>query len=85
MRSSEEKQVLALLAKEWEFKGPPGIMDISDIVAVLPLAPSDMLSALKALYTSGLIDMNTLKTSAFLTPEGYAAADCSRNRKHEES
>ena len=85
MRTPEESQVLEMLAKEWEFKGQPGIMDISDIVAVLPLAPSDTLAALKALYTSGLIDMNKLKTSAFLTPEGYAAADRSGNRRHEES
>ena len=85
MRTSEGSKVLAVLAKEWEFKGPPGIMDISDIVAVLPLAPSDTLAALKALYTSGLIDMNTLKTSAFLTPEGYAAADRSGSRNCEES
>ncbi|MGA9235211.1 MAG: hypothetical protein WBV91_10325 [Desulfobacterales bacterium] len=85
MRTSEEIKVLAMLAKEWDFKGPLGIMDISDIVAVLPLAPSDTLAALKALYTSGLIGMNTLKTSAFLTPEGYAAADLSDNRHHEES
>ena len=81
MRTSEESKVLAVLAKEWEFKGPPGIMDISDIVAVLPLAPSDTLAALKTLYTSGLIDMNTLKTSAFLTPEGYTAADRSGKGK----
>ncbi len=85
MQSSEESQVLALLAKEWDLKGPPGIMDINDIVAVLPVAPSDTLAALKALYTSGLIYMNTLKTSAFLTPEGYAAADRSGNRQHKES
>ena len=85
MQSSEEKRLLALLAKEWDLKGPPGIMDISDIVAVLPLAPSETLAALKGLYAVGLIDMNTLKTSAFLTPEGYAAADRSVNRKHEES
>ncbi|MGB7919833.1 MAG: hypothetical protein WCF40_07225 [Desulfobacterales bacterium] len=85
MRTSEENKLLALLAKEWDFKGPPGIMDISDIVAALPLAPSDTLAALKTLYTIGLIDMNTLKTSAFLTPEGYAAADLSDNRQHEES
>jgi Mn-dependent DtxR family transcriptional regulator len=85
MQNSEEKRLLALLAKEWDLKGPPGIMDISDIVAVLPLAPSETLAALKGLYTVGLIDMNTLKTSAFLTPEGYAAADRLVNRKHEES
>jgi len=85
MLKPEESNVLALLAKEWEFKGPPGIMDISDVVAVLPLAPSETLAALKGLYASGLIDMNALKTSAFLTPEGYAATDRSRNRNREES
>jgi Mn-dependent DtxR family transcriptional regulator len=85
MLKPEESNVLAVLAKEWEFKGPPGIMDISDVVAVLPLAPSETLAALKGLYASGLIDMNALKTSAFLTPEGYAATDRSRNRNREES
>jgi hypothetical protein len=72
--TAEERQVLALLSKEWDLKGPPGILDISAIVASLPLAPSDTLAALKALYTAGLTDMNALKTSVFLTPEGYDAA-----------
>lgn len=71
-------QVMALLAKEWDLKGPPGIMDVSDIVAALPLAPSDTLAALKALYTNGLIDMNEMKTSASLTPEGYDAVERKR-------
>ena len=59
-----KNQVLALLAKEWDMEGPPGIMDVSDTLA-----------ALKALYVNGLIDMNELKTSAFLTPEGYDAVE----------
>jgi len=84
MLKPEENEVLAVLAKEWKFKGPPGIMDISDIVAVLPVAPSETLAALRVLYTRGLVDMNALKTSAFLTPEGYTAADRSENRKNEE-
>jgi hypothetical protein len=33
------------------------------------------LQALKALYQNGLVEMNSLKSSAFLTPEGYAAAE----------
>lgn len=66
------RSILALLAKEWDLKGPPGILDISDIVAALPLAPSDVFAGLKDLFVSGLIDMNSLKSSAFLTPEGYA-------------
>jgi len=75
MATEPNDQVMALLAKEWDMKGPPGIMDVSDIVAALPLAPSDTLAALKELYTNGLIDMNELKTSAFLTPEGYDAVE----------
>ncbi len=75
MPTSEEQQVLLLLAKEWTHSGPPGIMDVSDIVAALDQAPSATLQALKTLYQSDLVDMNAIKTSAFLTPEGYAAAD----------
>ena len=75
MPTSEEQRVLLLLAKEWVHSGPPGIMDISDIVAALDQAPSATLQAIKILYQCGLVDMDTLKTSAFLTPEGYAAAN----------
>ena len=75
MPTSEEQRVLLLLAKEWIHSGPPGIMDISDIVAALDQAPSATLQALKTLYQCGLVDMDTLKTSALLTPEGFAAAD----------
>ena len=74
MPTSEEQQILLLLAKEWDHSGPPGIMDISDIVAALGQAPSATIQALKSLYQIGMVDMNTLKTSAFLTPEGHAAA-----------
>lgn len=73
--TAEERQILQLLAKEWALKGPPGILDVSDVVAALPLAPSDTLAALKHLFEEGLTDMNSLKTSVFLTPEGYAAAE----------
>jgi len=74
MPTPEEKKILNLLSREWDTKGPPGIMEISDIVASLPLAPSDILAGLKDLFTRGLVDMNQLKTSAFLTPEGYNTA-----------
>ena len=74
MPTSEEQQILRLLAKEWDHNGPPGIMDVSDIVAVLGQASSATVEALKSLYQIGMVDMNVLKTSAFLTPEGHAAA-----------
>lgn len=72
MTDSEQLKVLALLAKEWEMTGPPGILDISDIASLLNIAPSQTMDAIKILYSAGLIDMNSFKTSAFLTPEGYA-------------
>ena len=75
MPTPDEQQVLHLLAKEWAYSGPPGIMDISDVVAVLDQAPSATLQALKALYQNGLVDMNSLKTSVYLTPEGNAVAN----------
>jgi hypothetical protein len=39
------------------------------------------MQALKSLYQTGMVDMNVLKTSAFLTPEGHATAyeDSARN------
>jgi hypothetical protein len=74
MPTLAEYQVLVLLAKEWDYTGPPGIVDISDLVTALPLAPSETLASLRTLFASGLIDMNELKSSAFLTPEGYDVA-----------
>ncbi len=71
MPDSAKEEVLVLLAREWEFKGPPGIMDVGDIVSIIPLAPGDTMETLRELFSSGLIDMNTFKTSAYLTPEGY--------------
>ncbi len=78
MAGKARDQVLSLLAKEWELSGPPGILDLSEIVAALPLAPSETLAAVKELFVAGLVDMNSLKTSAFLTPEGYAAVEQKR-------
>ena len=75
MPSEEELKILRLLAKEWDHSGPPGIMDISDIVASVDMAPSETLQIIKGLYEGGLVDMNSLKTSAYLTPEGYEVAE----------
>ena len=75
MTTRQERKILELLAKEWRYAGPPGIMDVGEIVAAVDLAPSETLATLKALYKRGLVDMNQLKTSAFLTPEGFEAAE----------
>ena len=75
----QEMTTLTLLAKEWEHTGPPGILDISDIIALLHLSPSEVVQALNTLYQNGLIDLNALKTSAYLTPEGFTAAKGGRS------
>ena len=69
-----EMQILRLLAKEWNYSGPPGILDVSQVVAALDQAPSDTFDALQRLFKNGLVDMNELENAAFLTPEGYDAA-----------
>jgi hypothetical protein len=66
--------ILKLLTKEWEMIGPPGILDISDIVAACPAAPSETLEELRQLFAEGLVNMNSLETAAFLTPEGREVA-----------
>jgi len=70
-----EIRILQLLVKEWDYNGPPGILDISQIIAALDQAPSDTFDALQRLFKSGLVDMNELKNAVFLTPGGYDAAD----------
>jgi hypothetical protein len=75
MPTPEERKVLQLLAKEWDHSGPPGILDISAVVAAANLSPSVTLQTVKALFERGLVDMNSLKTSTYLTPEGYEAVE----------
>jgi hypothetical protein len=77
MPTSDEKKILRVLAREWDENGPPGILDISDVVAAVSSAPGNTLAALKDLFVRGLVDMNQHKTSVFLTPEGYEAAGAS--------
>ncbi len=72
MQVSSEEEILKVLAREWEITGPPGIIDISDLAVLVPLAPSDTMATLKELFAVGMVDMNELKSSVFLTPEGYA-------------
>ncbi|MCG8563764.1 MAG: hypothetical protein MI747_01650 [Desulfobacterales bacterium] len=73
MEDTLKKEILALLAREWEHTGPPGILDIRDLVSIMGGSPGDVMVTVKELFARGLVDMNSLKTSVFLTPEGYGA------------
>jgi hypothetical protein len=70
MPDTAKEKILSLLAKEWELKGPPEVLDVDDVVSILSLAPSDSMETIRELFLSGLVDMNTFKTRVFLTPEG---------------
>ena len=74
MSIPEKNRILAILTEEWNRNGPPGIMDINDIVAAAHLSRKETFAALSELFENGLVDMNKFKTAAFLTPEGYSAA-----------
>jgi len=75
MSTPEQNRILAILTEEWDLNGPPGIMDINDIVTAARLSRKETSAALSELFAKGLVDMNKFKTAAFLTPEGYSAAN----------
>ena len=69
-----EKQVLSLLAREWQRSGPPGILDIKHISARLEVSTADVYACIKPLYADGTVDVDQSGFAAFLTPEGYDRA-----------
>ena len=70
----QQKAILALLAREWESAGPPGIVDIIDIARYLGVSVDEIRQALAPLFEGGVVDVDRLGTAAFLTPDGYAQA-----------
>ena len=70
----KEKNILMLLADEWEEAGPPGIMDIRDVADRLRISPEDIKEGLEPLYADGFVDMDNRGFTIFLTPEGYDRA-----------
>jgi hypothetical protein len=58
-------------------------MDISDVVIALSTAPSETIATIKEVYSKGLVDMNSLKTAIFLTPEGYETVECETDVEQE--
>lgn len=71
---NQQKAILALLAREWENAGPPGIVDIIDIARYLGSSVDEIRQAIAPLFEGGVVDVDRLGTAAFLTPDGYAQA-----------
>ena len=70
-----EKDLLNILADEWEEAGPPGYVETTTIAARLGISVPQVKSAIQALFDKGVVDTDTVDTfAAYLTPEGYDLA-----------
>ena len=70
-----ERELLNILAEEWERSGPPGYVETSKIAEHLAISIADAKSTIRSLFTKGVVDTDQIDTfAAYLTPEGYELA-----------
>ena len=70
-----ERELLNILAEEWERSGPPGYVETSKIAEHLAISIADAKSTIRSLFTKGMVDTDQIDTfAAYLTPEGYELA-----------
>lgn len=70
-----ERELLSILAEEWEKSGPPGYVETSKIAEHLAISIADAKSTIRSLFTKGMVDTDQIDTfAAYLTPEGYELA-----------
>ena len=73
-----EKNLLELLADEWDEAGPPGYIETTSLAARLQMPVPQVKSAIQSLFAKGVVDTDKVDTfAAYLTPEGY---DLTRRR-----
>ena len=73
--SKMERELLNLLAGEWEQMGPPGFVETKTIARKLNISVSDAKATIHSLFVKGLVDTDEVETfAAYLTPEGYEQA-----------
>ena len=71
----DEKQLLLLLAEEWENMGPPGYLETSVLAERMNLSVEKTKSVVHSLFVKGLVDTDEKEHyAAYLTPEGYEFA-----------
>lgn len=70
-----EKDLLNLLADEWDKAGPPGYIETTRIAARKQMPVMQVKAAIQSLYEKGVVDTDKVDTfAAYLTPEGYELA-----------
>jgi len=73
-----ERELLTVLADEWDHSGPPGYVETTIIAERLNIPIEDAKSAIQSLFVKGLVDTDKVDIfAAYLTPEGY---DRARNK-----
>jgi RIO-like serine/threonine protein kinase len=73
-----ERELLSVLADEWDHSGPPGYVETAIIAERLNIPIEDAKSAIRSLFVKGLVDTDKIDIfAAYLTPEGY---DLARNK-----
>jgi len=69
-----KRQLLNLLAEEWESNGPPGMVDTPVIAKRLCIDAEIVKQIIRSLYGTGVIDTNMGEQYAMLTQKGFAIA-----------
>ena len=70
-----EKDLLKLLAEEWEDAGPPGYVETTSIAVQLNISIEEAKTLIRSLFIKGMVDTDKVDTfAAYLTPEGYELA-----------
>ena len=73
--TKKERDLLSILADEWETTGPPGYLETSLIAERLNVSIEDAKSIIQSLFVKGLVDTDEVDIFAgYLTPEGYELA-----------
>lgn len=73
--NQQERDLIKLLADEWETIGPPGYLETTLIAERLNISVADAKSIIRSLFVRGFVDTDEVDTfAAYLTPEGYELA-----------
>ena len=73
--TQKEKDLLNLLADEWENTGPPGYVETTIIAEHLKISIEAAKTLIRSLFVKGTVDTDEVDTfAAYLTPEGYEQA-----------
>ena len=73
--NQQERNLINILADEWETTGPPGYLETTLIAQRLNISVANAKSIIRSLFVKGIVDTDEVDTfAAYLTPQGYELA-----------